>query len=60
METDREIFDDDDFYHKLLRDYIERKSSDISDPTQLGRYEKQFKRGEWPSYSSIALDCLIN
>ncbi|XP_065214294.1 protein AATF-like [Planococcus citri] len=34
---DEEIFDDDDFYHKLLRDYIERKTADVSDPTQLGR-----------------------
>ncbi|KAK9872355.1 hypothetical protein WA026_017813 [Henosepilachna vigintioctopunctata] len=31
------IFDDDDFYHQLLRELIEFKSSDITDPVQLGR-----------------------
>lgn len=37
MEVDEEIFDDDDFYHKLLRDYIEKKSADVTDPSQLGK-----------------------
>jgi len=37
MDVDQEIFDDDDFYHKLLRDYIEKKSADITDPSQLGK-----------------------
>lgn len=37
MEIDEEIFDDDDFYHKLLRDYIEKKSADVTDPSQLGK-----------------------
>lgn len=37
MDIDQEIFDDDDFYHKLLRDYIEKKSADITDPSQLGK-----------------------
>jgi len=37
MDVDQEIFDDDDFYHKLLRDYIEKKSVDITDPSQLGK-----------------------
>lgn len=32
-----EIFDDTDFYHQLLRELIECKSSDISDPVQLSR-----------------------
>lgn len=32
-----EIFDDDDFYHQLLRELIEYKSADISDPIQLSR-----------------------
>lgn len=32
-----EIFDDDDFYHQLLRELIEHKSADISDPIQLSR-----------------------
>lgn len=37
MEVDQEIFDDDDFYHKLLRDYIEKKSADVTNPNQLGK-----------------------
>lgn len=37
MDVDQEIFDDDDFYHKLLRDYIEKKSASIADPSQLGK-----------------------
>lgn len=32
-----EIFDDTDFYHQLLRELIECKSADISDPVQLSR-----------------------
>ncbi|XP_068620404.1 protein AATF-like [Battus philenor] len=32
-----EIFDDSDFYHQLLRELIECKSADISDPVQLSR-----------------------
>lgn len=32
-----EIFDDSDFYHQLLRELIECKSVDISDPVQLSR-----------------------
>lgn len=32
-----EIFDDDDFYHQLLRELIEHKSEGVSDPIQLGR-----------------------
>lgn len=32
-----EIFDDDDFYHQLLRELIEVKSAGITDPVQLGR-----------------------
>lgn len=32
-----EIYDDDDFYHQLLRELIEHKSADISDPIQLSR-----------------------
>ena len=34
---DSEIFDDDDFYHQLLRELIEHKSSGISDPIQLSK-----------------------
>ncbi|CAH1162739.1 unnamed protein product [Phaedon cochleariae] len=32
-----EIFDDTDFYHQLLRELIEVKSADITDPVHLGR-----------------------
>lgn len=32
-----EIYDDTDCYHQLLRELIERKSSDVTDPVQLGR-----------------------
>lgn len=35
QEYDPEIYDDDDFYHQLLRDLIEYKSSDVTDPVQL-------------------------
>lgn len=35
--TDTEIFDDDDFYHKLLRDYIEKKSVDSANSNQVER-----------------------
>ncbi len=37
-EIDPEIFDDDDFYHQLLRELIETKTSgDINDPIALSR-----------------------
>ncbi|CAH0550358.1 unnamed protein product [Brassicogethes aeneus] len=36
-EHNTNIFDDDDFYHQLLRELIEVKSADITDPVQLGR-----------------------
>ncbi|EFA06829.2 protein AATF [Tribolium castaneum] len=36
-EYNSEIFDDDDFYHQLLRELIEVKSADVSDPVQLSR-----------------------
>ncbi|XP_071851597.1 protein AATF-like [Apostichopus japonicus] len=36
-ETDPEIFDDDDFYHQLLKELIERKTADTTDPAQLTR-----------------------
>lgn len=32
-----EIFDDSDFYHQLLRELIECKTADITDPVQLSR-----------------------
>lgn len=34
---DPEVFDDDDFYHQLLRELIERKSSDLTDPVAISR-----------------------
>ena len=34
---DQEIFDDDDFYHQLLRELIERKTSEINDPVEISR-----------------------
>ncbi|XP_050451004.1 protein AATF [Cataglyphis hispanica] len=37
QEYDAEIYDDDDFYHQLLRDLIEYKSSDVTDPVQLSK-----------------------
>lgn len=37
QEYDVEIYDDDDFYHQLLRDLIEYKSSDVTDPIQLSK-----------------------
>lgn len=37
QEYDGEIYDDDDFYHQLLRELIEYKSSDITDPIQLSK-----------------------
>lgn len=37
QEYDSEIYDDDDFYHQLLRDLIEYKSSGITDPIQLSK-----------------------
>jgi len=38
QEYDPEIFDDDDFYHQLLRDLIEYKSLNVTDPVQLSRH----------------------
>lgn len=37
QEYDSEIYDDDDFYHQLLRELIEYKSADITDPIQLSK-----------------------
>nr|CAI5865235.1 unnamed protein product [Callosobruchus analis] len=36
-EYNKEIFDDDDFYHQMLCELIEMKSADVTDPVQLGR-----------------------
>ncbi|XP_063990645.1 protein AATF-like [Diachasmimorpha longicaudata] len=37
QEYDPEIYDDDDFYHQLLRELIEQKSADLTDPIQLSK-----------------------
>lgn len=37
QEYDPEIYDDDDFYHQLLKDLIEYKSLDMMDPIQLSK-----------------------
>ena len=34
---DLEVFDDDDYYHQLLRELIERKRADLNDPVELSR-----------------------
>ncbi|XP_064635610.1 protein AATF-like [Lineus longissimus] len=48
QQEDTEIFDDDDFYHQLLRELIERKSSDTDDPATISRQwlEVQKLRGK--------------
>ncbi|KAJ8924345.1 hypothetical protein NQ315_007141 [Exocentrus adspersus] len=43
-EYNTEIFDDDDFYHQLLRELIEVKSADLTDPVQLGRQWIQLQK----------------
>ncbi|XP_043387191.1 protein AATF isoform X3 [Chelonia mydas] len=44
-DLDEEIFDDDDFYHQLLRELIERKTSslDPNDQVAMGRYHVHSK-----------------
>ena len=32
-----ELFDDSDFYHQLLREYIERKTASTTDPEQISK-----------------------
>ena len=39
---DEEIFDDDDFYHQLLRELIQRKTADINDPIASTRWIGHF------------------
>ncbi|CAF0752490.1 unnamed protein product [Brachionus calyciflorus] len=41
---DCEIFDDQDFYNQLLRELIERKSNNISDPIELSRKSIELQR----------------
>ncbi|KAK6631623.1 hypothetical protein RUM44_006152 [Polyplax serrata] len=42
--TNKEIYDDDDFYHQLLSELIKRKASNITDPVQLGRQWMQLQK----------------
>lgn len=39
-----EIFDDTDFYHHLLKDLIDRKTANVSDPLQLGKHWLQVQK----------------
>lgn len=41
---EQEIFDDDDFYHQLLRELIERKTSGVTDPVLLGQQWSQLQK----------------
>ncbi|XP_043191009.1 protein AATF-like isoform X2 [Amphibalanus amphitrite] len=43
-EYDEERFDDSDFYHQLLRELIERKTVDVTDPLALGRQWIQIQK----------------
>ena len=43
-EYDGEIFDDDDFYHQLLRELIERKTEGVTDPLRLGQKWLQIQK----------------
>ncbi|KAL0271035.1 UNVERIFIED_CONTAM: hypothetical protein PYX00_008275 [Menopon gallinae] len=40
----KEIFDDDDFYHQLLSEYVRRKSCDVSDPIALSKQWIQLEK----------------
>ncbi|XP_030318474.1 protein AATF isoform X2 [Calypte anna] len=44
-DIDEEIFDDDDFYHQLLREFIERKTTSVdpNDQVAMGRYHVHSK-----------------
>ncbi|CAF3311963.1 unnamed protein product [Rotaria socialis] len=39
-----ELFDDGDFYHQLLREFIERKTSSITDPEQISKHWAQLRK----------------
>lgn len=43
QEYDEEIYDDDDFYHQLLKELIEFKSTDIQDPLKLSQQWAQLQ-----------------
>jgi len=69
--TDREIFDDDDFYQQLLRQLIEQKSaisSDInsSDSVEMTRYFSQsflcftFSATKCAAQPSLALGSIVS
>ena len=40
----KEIFDDDDFYHQLLSELVKRKANNLTDPVQLGRQWMQLQQ----------------
>lgn len=39
-----ELFDDGDFYHQLLREFIERKTASITDPDQISKNWAQLRK----------------
>ncbi|ELT89767.1 hypothetical protein CAPTEDRAFT_110234 [Capitella teleta] len=39
-----EIFDDDDFYHLLLRELIQRKSMDLNDPLAIANHYSEIRK----------------
>lgn len=43
-ELGEEVYNDGEFYHFLLKDYIEFKSTDITDPIQLGKHWAQLQK----------------
>ena len=51
--TNPEIFDDDDFYHQLLRELIDRKTGDVTDPAKLGRHWLQIQKMRSKSKKSV-------
>jgi protein AATF/BFR2 len=41
---DEEIFDDQDFYNQLLRELIDRKSNNLTDPVELTRHSIELQK----------------
>lgn len=42
--TNADLFDDGDFYHQLLREYVERKTASITDPDQISKHWAQLRK----------------
>lgn len=42
--TNVDLFDDGDFYHQLLREYVERKTASITDPEQISKHWAQLRK----------------